>query len=151
MVLVQPGAPGTGLSLGSQSPGLASVPEIIQGMGSLGCPTATGKATVASHSLSGVLYLRDSPVPSTGDGAQVGTLDPPLHSPEGSGHHSTENAPKREINTLLRALGLSQVLFSLSAQPCQYLLSVRCLFPAFHVWVKCHARYKRGARQGPWH
>lgn len=149
MVPAQPEAPGTDLSLGSQSPGLASVPEMILGRGFLGCPTATGKATVTSHSLSGVQYLRDSPVPSTGDGAQVGTLDPLLHSPEGSGHHSTENAPKREINTLLRALGLSQVLFSPSAQPCQYLLSMRWLFPEFCVWVKCHAWYKRGARQGP--
>lgn len=51
---------------------------------------------------------------------------------------------------MLRALGLSWVLSSPSAQPCQYLLSIRWLFPAFLVWVKWHGWYKRGARQGPW-
>lgn len=84
---------------------------------------AIAKATVTIHSLSGVQYLRDSSMSSTGDGGQVGTLDPPLHSPEGSGHHRMENAPKGGINILLRALGLSQVLSFPSAQPCQYLLS----------------------------
>lgn len=48
---------GTCLSLVSQSPGLASVPEIIQDMGSLGRPMAIAKATVTIHSLSGVRYL----------------------------------------------------------------------------------------------
>lgn len=144
MVPAQPGV------LGLASPWAPKALRWHQCQKSLGCPMAIAKATVTIHSLSGVQYLRDSPVPSTGDGGQVGTLDPPLHSPEGSGHHSMENAPKREVNILLRALGLSRVLFSPSAQHCQYLLSIRWLFPAFCVWVKCHEWYKSGAREGPW-
>lgn len=70
---------------------------------------AIARATVTFHSLSGVQYLRDSPVPSTGDGAQVGTLNH-LHSLEGSGHHS---APKKKINILLRALGAALGAFLL--------------------------------------
>uniref|UniRef100_A0A8C5J5Q1 PDZ domain-containing protein n=1 Tax=Junco hyemalis TaxID=40217 RepID=A0A8C5J5Q1_JUNHY len=44
--LMVPVGPGICLSLGSQSPGLASVPEIIQGMGSLGCPTVIATVTI---------------------------------------------------------------------------------------------------------
>lgn len=43
----------------------------------LGCPVAIARATVTGHSLPGVHHLRDGPMPSPGDGAQVGALDPP--------------------------------------------------------------------------
>lgn len=83
----------------------------------LGCPVAIARATVTGHSLPGVRHLRDGPMPSTGDGAQVGALL--LLSPVASGHHGTQKSPKSGDITQLRASGLSWVLFYPSAQPHQ--------------------------------
>lgn len=44
-------------------------------------------------------------MPSAGDGAQVGALDPPLCSPVGSGHHGIQNPPKRGDKYPVESIG----------------------------------------------
>lgn len=117
MVPAQPGALGTGLSLpelpkpwfgtstrNDPGQGVPILPLILIML--LGCPVAIARATVTGHSLPGVRHLRDGPVPSAGDGAQVGDLDPPLCSAAGFGHQDAQNSPKRGEKYSVESIGV---------------------------------------------
>ncbi|XP_030317921.1 uncharacterized protein LOC115599324 isoform X1 [Calypte anna] len=77
----------------------------------LGCPVVIVRATVTGHSLPGVHHLRDGPMPSTGDGAQVGALDPPLCSPMVSGDRGSQTSPKRGEKYPAESTGAISIAF----------------------------------------